>query len=88
MSEGIVLDHTFYFMVIFGEFLQAYEVTTNTMDPGTTDAIALGPSGSLQRGIRCFSLIMGNVLQRKWKDATVFKFSISAISRIIRTRKK
>ena len=41
-----------------------YEDSDNTMQSRTVDAIALGPNENLQRGIRCFSLEMGKILQR------------------------
>ena len=52
------------------------------MTARTVDAIALGPNGNLQGGIRCFSLASRKILQRQWHDVEVFKMPISAISRI------
>ena len=63
--EGTALDYNLHFRVIFGEFVQTYEGTSNDMAPRCVDAIALGPNGNLQGGIRCFSLATGKVLQRQ-----------------------
>jgi len=80
--EGLVVDYNLHFKVIFREFLQTYEGTKNDMIPRTIDAIALGPNGNLQGGIRCFSLATGKVLQHQWKDMEVIKMPISTISQI------
>ena len=82
LVEGIVLDFNLHFRVMFGEFVQTYEGTSNTMVPRTVDAIALGPSGNLQGGVHCFSLLTGRVLDRQWKDVEVHKMLQSAINRI------
>ena len=60
--EGTVLDFHLHFRVIYGEFVQTYEGTDNTMNGRTIDAIALGPSSNLQGGIRCYSLVSGRIL--------------------------
>jgi len=80
--EGTVLDFNLHFKVIFGEFVQTCEGTDNTMKARTVDALALGPNGNLQGGIRCYSLDSGKILQRGWKDVQVYKMPQSAISRI------
>ena len=80
--EGTVLDYNLHFRVIFGEFLQTYEGARNDMTSRCVDAIALGPNGNLQGGIRCFSLSTGRVLQRQWQDVEAHKMPVSAISRI------
>lgn len=49
--EGIVVDFHKHFYVIFGEYIQTFEGTTNTMKLCTVGALALGPSGNLQGGI-------------------------------------
>jgi len=45
--EDTILDFDLYFKVIFGEFLQMYEGSDNTMKARTIDDIALGPNGNL-----------------------------------------
>ena len=82
IAEGTVLDFNLHFRVIFGEFMQACEGSTNTMKQRMIDAIALGPNGNSQGGIRCYSLESGKILQRGWKDAEVCKMPQSAISRL------
>ena len=80
--EGVVLDYELHFRVIFGEFVQTYEGTRNDMTARTVDALALGPNGNLQGGIRCFSLASGRVFQRQWQDVQVYEMPVSAIIRI------
>ena len=80
--EGTVVDYNLHFKVIFGEFVQTYEGTKNDMGARCVDAIALGPNGNLQGGIRCFSLATGRILHRQWQDVEVHKMPVSAISRI------
>ena len=80
--EGIFLDYNLHFKVIFGEFVQTYEGTDNTMSPRTADTIALGPAMNMQGRIRCFSLVSGRVLQRVWKDVIIYKMLVNAIKRI------
>lgn len=79
---GVALDYNKHFHAIFGEYLHTYEETTNGMDPRTVEAIALGPSGNLQGGMRCYSLVPGKVLQRAKKDATIMEMPQGAIRRI------
>jgi len=62
--EGTVLDYYLYFRIIYGEFLQTYEDTDNTMSLRTSDAVGLGPNGNLQSRIWCYSLISEYVLLR------------------------
>ena len=62
--EGIILDYNLHFKVIFGEFIQTFEGTDNTISQRAADAIALGPAMNLQGRIRCFSLLLEHVLQR------------------------
>ena len=45
--EGLVLDYNLHFRVIFGEFCQTYESTSNTMNLRATNAVALGPNENL-----------------------------------------
>ena len=85
--EGIVLDYNKHFHVIFGEYLHTYEGTTNTMKERTVTGLALGPSGNLQGGIRCYSLATGKVLHRTFKDVRIMKMPTEAVRRLrYRTR--
>jgi len=40
-------------------------VPTNTMVSGTHEAIALGPTGNLQEGVKFYCIHMGRVLKRR-----------------------
>ena len=71
--EGLVVNFNKYFHVIFGEYMHTYEGTDNTMKVRTVAALALGPSGNLQGGVRCYSLRTGKVLHRFMKDITLMK---------------
>ena len=89
LVEGIALDYNKHFHVIFGEYLHTYEGTTNTMRERTTSCLALGPSGNLQGGVRCYSLSTGKVLHRTFGDVTTMKMPIEAVRRLrYRTRKE
>ena len=68
--EGVVLDYNLHFQVIFGEYAHTYEATTNTTKSRTVGALALGPTGNLQGGVRFYSLVTGKILQRARKDYT------------------
>ena len=48
----------------------------------TVGALALGPSGNLQGGIRCYSLLLGRVLHRFMKDITLLKMPHEVLGRI------
>ena len=63
----------------YGEFLQNFEDSINTRTLRAAGAVAIGPSGNLQGGVRCFSLVLEKVLNHQWKDATVLKMTIGAI---------
>ena len=52
------------------------------MAPRAIDAEALGPSGNIQGGIRCFSFLSGYILSRQWKDVKVMKMLENEIRRI------
>ena len=80
--EGVVLDYNLHFQVIFGEYAHTYEVTTNTMKRRTVGAIALGPTGNLQGGIRFYSLVTGKILQRDKHSYTPLKMPEDVIRRI------
>jgi hypothetical protein len=86
--EGVVLDYNLHFQVIFGEYAHTYEVTTNDMKRRTVGAIALGPTGNLQGGIRFYSLITGRILQRDKNSYTPMKMPEDAIRRINALTKK
>ena len=48
----------------------------------TVGALALGPSGNLQGGVRCFSLHRGKVLHRFMKDITLLKMPHDVLGRL------
>ena len=60
----------------------------NTMSPRTVDTIVLELAKNLQGGICGFSLLLGRVLQRAWKDIVIYKIPVNAIKRINYIRKK
>ena len=80
--EGLVVDFNKHFHVIFYEYMHTYEGTTNTMKDRTVGALALGPSGNLQGGIRCFSFCTGKVLHRFMKDVTLLKMPHDVLGRL------
>ena len=86
--EGVVLDYNLHFQVIFGEYVHTYEVTTNDMKRRTVGAIALGPTGNLQGGVRFYSLITGRILQRDRLSYTPMKMPEDAIRRVNALTKK
>jgi hypothetical protein len=86
--EGVVLDYNHHFQVIFGEYAHTYELTTNTMKRRTVGAIALGPTGNLQGGVRFFSLTTGRILQRDKNSYTPLKMPEDAIRRMNSITKK
>ena len=80
--EGTVVDFQKHFHVLFGEYVHTYEGTDNTMKPRTVGALALGPSGNLQGGVRCYSLITGKVLHRQFSEITILKMPEDAKRRL------
>ncbi|OEU10337.1 hypothetical protein FRACYDRAFT_247347 [Fragilariopsis cylindrus CCMP1102] len=80
--EGIVLDYNLHFQVIFGEYIHTYDETTNTMKSRSVEAIALGPNGNLQGGIRCYNLVTGKILSRSKNDYTKLKMPEGALLRL------
>ena len=48
----------------------------------TVAALALGPSGNLQGGVRCYSLRTGKVLHRFMKDITLMKMPHNVLGRL------
>ena len=48
----------------------------------TIDAIALGLAINIQSGIHCFSLLLGRVLQRAWKNVIIYKMLVNVIKRM------
>ena len=57
------------------------------MKARTVTAIALGPNGNLQGGIRCYNLVTGKILSRSKNGYTKLKMSEDAILRL-KTMKK
>jgi hypothetical protein len=58
----------------FGAYVQVHDnlAMTNTMEPRTTGAINLGPTGNLQGGHRFLNLVTGEVMvHRKWTELPV-----------------
>ena len=80
--EGTLLDYNFHFRIMFGEFVQTYEGTTNAIETRAIDAIALEPNGKMQCGVHCFSLVSGRGLCRAWKNVTTQKMTENTIRRI------
>ncbi|OEU11892.1 hypothetical protein FRACYDRAFT_245012 [Fragilariopsis cylindrus CCMP1102] len=80
--EGVVLDYNLHFQVIFGEYIHTYDETTNTMKSRSVEAIALGPNGNLQGGIRCYNLVTGKILSRSKNDYTKLKMPEGALLRL------
>jgi hypothetical protein len=77
--EGVTLDYNRHFQVIFGDYAQVFEGTDNTMKERTVGAIALGPTGNLQGGVRFFNIHTGRILDRGKKDYQLLKMSQDAI---------
>ena len=61
---GVALDHNLHFHLIFGKFVQTFEVSNNTMEPRTVDAFGLGTTGNLQGGLR----FLAWCLKKYWID--------------------
>ena len=80
--EGLSLDYNLHFRLIYGEFVQTFEGSNNTMEPHTVDAVGLRATRNLQGGLRCFSLVSGKVLNVLWKDLTIMKMPLNSIKRI------
>jgi hypothetical protein len=80
--EGVILDYDLHFQVIFGEYAQTYEGTDNTNKERTVGAIALGPSGNLQGGVKIFSLDSGEILNRAKQDYNLLPMPADVIKRI------
>ena len=78
--KGLVPDFiNKHFYVLFGEYCNTYEGTTNTMELRTVGALALGPSGNTQGGVRCYSLRIGKILSRMMKDIILAKMPEEAL---------
>ncbi len=68
------LDFNNVCRIPFGAYAQVHNdlAVTSTMDPRTTGAICLGPSGNIQGGHKFLSLQTGNVMvRRKWTELPV-----------------
>ena len=85
---GLVPDFKKHFHVLYGEYCNTYEGTTNTMKLRTVGALALGPSGNTQGGVRCYSLRTGKILNRMTKDITIAKMPDEALGRLKYITKK
>eukprot|EP00536_Pseudo-nitzschia_multiseries_P010625 jgi/Psemu1/203784/e_gw1.332.17.1 len=86
--EGRTLLYNLHFQVIFGEYAQTYEGTDNTMNSRTVGAIALGPSGNLQGGVRLYSLLTGRYLDRAKADYNILPMPAEAITRVHRLSRR
>ena len=86
--EGIALDFNLHFPLIYGEYVHTYEGTDNSMNKRTVGSVALKPSGNLQGGVRCYSLLTGRILHRTMPDITPLKMPQNAIRRINYIAKK
>ena len=80
--ESLTIDYNLHFKVIFGEYLQTFEGIRNDLTLRTIDALALGPNGNMQGGIRYYSLATGQVLQQQWRDVEILKMPVSVVSRV------
>ena len=58
------------------------------MKPQTIGAIALGPSGNLQGGVRFFSLNTGKIINRHKNDYTLLPMPEEVIKRVNRMARK
>ena len=85
---GLVPDFKKHFHVLYGEYCNTYKGTTNTMKLRTVGALALGPSGNTQGGVRCYSLRTGKILNRMTKDITIAKMPDEALGRLKYITKK
>ena len=86
--KGLVPDANKHFHVLYGEYCNTYEGTTNTMELRTVGALALGPTGNTQGGVRCYSLRTGNILNRMMKDIIIAKMPEEALGRLKYITKK
>ena len=78
--EGVVIDYRLHFRVLYGEYLQTYKGTDNTISQRIVNAIAMGPNSNLQGGIRYFSLDTGRILQQAWHDIMIYKILVGVLS--------
>jgi len=86
--EGIRLDYDKHFHVIFGEHLNTFDDSDNTMRERTVCAMVLGPSENMQGGIRCFSLATGQILRRSLNDIILTKWTEESLGRMCYINKK
>ena len=80
--EGVKLDYNKHFKVILCEYAQTFEGLDNTMKKQTIGAIALGPAGNLQGGVRFFSLKTGRILNRSSKDFRLLPIPADVVTRV------
>ena len=69
--KGLVPDANKHFHILYGEYCNTYEGTTNTMELRTVGALALESTGNTQGGVRCYSLRTGKILNRMMKDIII-----------------
>ncbi len=62
---GIKIDFNKQIRAEFGEYVQVHEEHDNTMQAGTTGAIATKPTGNAQGGFWFYSLTTGRMLDRR-----------------------
>ena len=82
IMHGTKLDFNVDFPVVYGTFAHVYDGTDNTMKSRTTGAVALGPSGNVQGGVRFFSLTTSKILIRNKHDYNLLKYPDDAIKRV------
>ena len=82
IADTAVPDANKHFHVLYDEYCNTYESTTNTMELRTVGALALGPTGNTQGGVRCYSLRTGKILNRMMKDVTIAKMPEEALGRL------
>ena len=67
LITGVGLDHNKHCQLEFGEYVQVYKENnpTNSMQPRTTGAIALGSAYNLQKTYKFMSLNTGKLLHKR-----------------------
>eukprot|EP00536_Pseudo-nitzschia_multiseries_P018072 jgi/Psemu1/54022/gm1.54022_g len=82
LVQGVVLSFEDHFQVIFGEYTQTYECTDNSMKEHTIGAIAAGPSGNVQGGVKFFSLDTGKIIHQTNTDYKLLPMPADVIKRV------
>ena len=80
--QGRHLHYHKHFQVRYGQYAQIFEGSDNTMKPRCVGAIALGPTGNAQGGVRFFSLSSGRVVDRRQNDYDLLPLPADAIVRV------